>query len=53
MCVSVERLRPGFPAGGVSLGRSEARSVESRVYLMGNDADTGKTVGYSLDRSIQ
>ncbi|WP_052261448.1 hypothetical protein [Ruegeria sp. ANG-S4] len=24
-----------------------------RVYLMGNDRDTGKTVGYSLDLSIQ
>ena len=24
-----------------------------RVYLMGNDADTGKTVGYDLDVSIQ
>ncbi|MCG7520999.1 hypothetical protein [Ruegeria sp. Ofav3-42] len=24
-----------------------------RVYLMGNDRDTGKTVGYNLDLSIQ
>lgn len=24
-----------------------------RVYLMGNDRDTGKTVGYALDLSIQ
>lgn len=24
-----------------------------RVYLMGNDADTGKTVGYNIDLSIQ
>jgi len=24
-----------------------------RVYLMGNDRDTGKTVGYTLDLSIQ
>lgn len=24
-----------------------------RVYLMGNDADTGKTVGYSIDVGIQ
>ena len=30
----------------------ETRDWAIRVYLMGNDADTGKTVGYSIDVSI-
>ena len=31
----------------------ESGDYTIRVYLMGNDRDTGKTVGYSLDVSIQ
>lgn len=30
----------------------ESREWAIRVYLMGNDRDTGKTVGYSIDVSI-
>ncbi|MEM8729972.1 MAG: hypothetical protein AAGF79_08640 [Pseudomonadota bacterium] len=31
----------------------ESGDYTIRVYLMGNDRDTGKTVGYNLDLSIQ
>jgi hypothetical protein len=31
----------------------ETGTYTIRVYLMGNDADSGKTVGYTIDLSIQ
>ncbi|WP_372572566.1 hypothetical protein [Ruegeria jejuensis] len=31
----------------------ESGDYTIRVYLMGNDRDTGKTVGYNIDLSIQ
>ncbi|WP_245972068.1 SH3 domain-containing protein [Rhodovulum iodosum] len=52
-------LPAGQDYGGPFIGSSEGRRAEItvpsdgdwaiRVYLMGNDRDTGKTVGYSMD----
>jgi hypothetical protein len=37
----------------VTVDLPESGDYTIRVYLMGNDRDTGKTVGYNLDLSIQ
>ena len=56
-------LPPGSDGGAIYNGSIDGNATtidlpESgdytiRVYLMGNDRDTGKTVGYTLDLSIQ
>lgn len=56
-------LPPGSDGAAIYIGSVEGNSARIdlpedgdytiRVYLMGNDRDTGKTVGYNLDLSIQ
>ena len=56
-------LPPGSDNVAIYNGSNEGRTTTTalpksgeytiRVYLMGNDSDTGKTVGYNVDVSIQ
>ena len=56
-------LPPGSDGGAIYNGSIDGNTARIdlpddgnytiRVYLMGNDRDTGKTVGYNLDLSIQ
>jgi hypothetical protein len=56
-------LPPGSDNAAIFIGSSEGRSTTTtlpksgeytiRVYLMGNDRDASKTVGYNVDVSIQ
>lgn len=49
--VAIYNSSTGDQAATVKLPKSGEYSI--RVYLMGNDNDAGKTVGYNVDVSIQ
>jgi hypothetical protein len=57
-------LPPGSDGAAIYVGSNDTDNFETvslpsdgeytiRVYLMGNDRDAGKTVGYNIDLSIQ
>lgn len=46
-------LPPGSDGNSTTVELPENGTYTNRAYLMGNDRDTGKTVGYRIDISIQ